>query len=161
MVAPTTDKEATTEATIEKTREKGYTWYRIAYAGCTLMWMTSKVVAEVDIDAASLWTFDDGQLYLFNIPSIIFQLFFLVLSLRMVRFEAVTALMSLLEAKKQYVRYISHELRTPLSAAASGLFLLERELKQAFLLLREKVSGDEEEGLQDTLGDVTLAITTR
>ena len=154
-VAPAAKDGATTETTIEKTREQGYVWYRIAYSTCILSWLCFTVSAN------SLWTIADKQLFLINVPSIIFQVFFLVLSLRMVRLEAVTALYSLLEAKKQYVRYISHELRTPLSAATAGLHVLEQELKQVFRLLREKVSGDEEDGLQDTLGDVTLAITTR
>ena len=155
VVAPATKDGATAETTIEKSREQGYAWYRIAYSTCILSWLCFTVGAN------SLWTIADHQLFLINVPSIIFQLFFLVLSLRMVRLEAVTALFSLLEAKKQYVRYISHELRTPLSAATAGLHVLEQELKQVFLLLREKVSADEEDGLQDTLGDVTLAITTR
>jgi signal transduction histidine kinase len=36
---------------------------------------------------------------------------------------------ALLNAKKQYVRYISHELRTPLNAAFMGLTLLADDLK--------------------------------
>jgi signal transduction histidine kinase len=37
---------------------------------------------------------------------------------------------ALLNAKKQYVRYISHELRTPLNAAFMGLTLLADDLKK-------------------------------
>ena len=37
-----------------------------------------------------------------------FQLFFWLLSMRMVRFEAVSSLYALIEAKKQYVRYIRY-----------------------------------------------------
>jgi hypothetical protein len=109
LVTPATAGEGATvtaKAIIDASREKGYTWYRIAYATCTLLWMGFKIGVDVKASAASLWTFSEDQLYLFNVPSIVFQLFFLVLSMRVVRFEAVTALVSLLEAKKQYVRYI-------------------------------------------------------
>ena len=50
-------------------------------------------------------------------PTIMFELSVIFFGLRLVKHEAIVALLALIEAKKDYVRYISHELRTPLSAA--------------------------------------------
>ena len=63
------------------------------------------------------------------IPYIVFQFMSAVIHMRFVKFEAVQTLIDLLEAKKQYLRYISHEVRTPLNAAFLGLRFLRDEMR--------------------------------
>lgn len=64
--------------------------------------------------------------------------------------ETAKALMSLVESKKNYVRYISHEIRTPLSATVMGLRVLDDTLRQ------QNVCDDD---TFDTLKDVQSSCT--
>ena len=100
------------------------------------------------------YQFNDNELMLYVVPSIIFQLSILFFDIRLVKHESVSALLALIEAKKTYVRYISHELRTPLSAANSGLQMLQEELSAT-----ASTNPVDEERL-DTLNDVCSAIST-
>lgn len=149
------------------------------YMWCTVIvlgWLCVRVVLYEQLQSSFL-NYGDNELFLFNIPNIAFQFFFLLLSIRVVRQDAVSSLYGLIEAKKQYVRYISHELRTPLSAATSGLQVLEQEITAALASLHPYphphpqssvggISGWQaaaeaaEEGIRDTLADVSLAVTT-
>jgi signal transduction histidine kinase len=58
--------------------------------------------------------------------------------------------LTLIDAKKTYVRYISHELRTPLNSAFLGLKLLIDDFKSS----REEV----DEGRLDTARDVSKSV---
>ena len=98
--------------------------------------------------------FDDSGLMLICAPTIMFELSVIFFGLRVVKHEAVVALLALIEAKKNYVRYISHELRTPLSAANAGLQMLHAELSAS-----ASTNPVDEERL-DTLSDVCSAIQT-
>jgi hypothetical protein len=92
--------------TPETNRAKGELRFRIVYVFIAGFWTLYKIGLSVNSSSSSVASFGDREWLLFNIPSIMFQLFFWVLSMRIVRFEAVSSLYALIEAKKQYVRYI-------------------------------------------------------
>jgi hypothetical protein len=92
--------------TPETNRAKGELRFRIVYVLSATFWIIFKIVLLLRASSASVSSFGDREWFLFNLPSIMFQLFFWVLSMRIVRFEAVSSLYALIEAKKQYVRYI-------------------------------------------------------
>ena len=96
------------EETPESTRAKGELRFRIVYVVGAAFWIFFKIGLILNTTSSLVSNFGDHQWFLFNIPSIMFQLFFWVLSMRMVRFEAVSSLYALIEAKKQYVRYIRY-----------------------------------------------------
>jgi signal transduction histidine kinase len=60
-----------------------------------------------------------------NYCTLIGQVIFLVIELRIRKNEVGRGLIALLDSKKLYVRYISHELRTPLNTAYLGLLNLQ------------------------------------
>ena len=80
------------------------------------------------------------------------ELSVLFFGLRLVKHEAVEALIKLIGAKRDYVRYISHELRTPLNAAHSGIQLLVNDLSKSDTL--------EDAERLDVVQDVALSLTT-
>ena len=80
-----------------------------------------------------------------NISYIIMELCILNFHIRQAKYESITNLLRLLNAKKQYVRYFSHELRTPLNSVFLGLkIVLDR--------LRDIANPDNEDF--ETLSDV-------
>ena len=87
-------------------RESAYMWYRIAYLCANLFWICFRCILPVSSHTVNFLDNRDYDFFLYNVPSIVFQIFFLVLSIRVVRLDAVASLYSLIEAKKQYVRYI-------------------------------------------------------
>jgi hypothetical protein len=103
-------------------RESAYGWYRIAYMAVVLFWVFFRAILSTKTEMRSFLEYRDGELFLFNVPSIVFQLFFLVLSIRVVRLDAVASLYSLIEAKKQYVRYIRYAIRQS-SGSVAFLYL--------------------------------------
>ena len=131
--------------------DDGLLYFRIMYCLTLLAWSFLTVTVHIGI---IFYQFDDNALLLDVIPSIVFQLSVLFFGLRLVKHEAISALLALLEAKKSYVRYISHELRTPLSAANAGLQMLQEELSASVT-----TSPIDKERL-DTLNDVCSAIST-
>ena len=94
--------------TPEANRAKGELGFRVVYVVGAACWIFFKIGLILNTSSSSVSSFGDHEWLLFNIPSIMFQLFFWVLSMRMVRFEAVSSLYALIEAKKQYVRYIRY-----------------------------------------------------
>ena len=90
-------------------REEGHMWFRLAYVLCILFWVFFKIGVSASVNTsgnADFANFGDYEMFLSNVPSIVFQFFFLILSMRMVRFDAISALVSMIAAKKEYVRYI-------------------------------------------------------
>ena len=64
-----------------------------------------------------------------NISYIIMELCILNFHIRQAKYESITNLLRLLNAKKQYVRYFSHELRTPLNSVFLGLKIVLDRLR--------------------------------
>ena len=95
-----------TTETPETSRAKGELRFYIMYMFLAAFWITFKIVLILKESSSSVSTFKDFDWFAFNFPSILFQMFFLLLSMRCVRFEAVSSLYALIEAKKQYIRYI-------------------------------------------------------
>ena len=136
---------------LSDTAEGGLLYFRITYCLTIITWMVLTGFSHTD---TVFYQFNDNELMLYVVPSIIFQLSILFFDIRLVKHESVSALLALIEAKKTYVRYVSHELRTPLSAANSGLQMLQEELSAT-----ASTNPVDEERL-DTLNDVCSAIST-
>jgi signal transduction histidine kinase len=73
---------------------------------------------------------------------------------------------SVLEAKRNFVRFISHEVRTPLNAVCMGLQLMQEEIREpkSILTTGKRLSSDSDNtakmlGLtEDILGNATIAV---
>jgi signal transduction histidine kinase len=73
---------------------------------------------------------------------------------------------SVLEAKRNFVRFVSHEVRTPLNAVCMGLQLMQEEIResQSISTTRESLSSDSDnnakmlELTEDILGNATSAV---
>lgn len=84
--------------------------------------------------------------------TIAFTLLFFFLYDRLVRNE-ISSKISLLEAKRNFVRFVSHEVRTPLNTVSMGLTLIHQDLQS-----RERQINREEEGEGDsTSNDIVSA----
>ena len=108
--------------------DDGLLFFRVIYCLTIIAWVIIQAVVRIGKispqGASPYSTYDDYTLVLQCIPFIFFQVSVLFFEMRLVKHEAVSNLLALIDAKKTYVRYISHELRTPLSAANSGLQML-------------------------------------
>ena len=108
--------------------DDGLCFFRIVYCLTIVAWIVIQAVARINAilphGALPYSSYNDVYLVLQSVPYIIFQVFQLFFEMRLVKHEAVSNLLALIDAKKTYVRYISHELRTPLSAASSGIQVL-------------------------------------
>ena len=131
--------------------DDGLLFFRIIYCLTVIAWCILTGFVHL---GNVFYLYNDNALMLNVAPFVMFQLSILFFDIRLVKYEAVSALLALIEAKKTYVRYISHELRTPLSAANSGLQLLHAELS-----VTSSTNPVDEERL-DTLNDVCSAIST-
>ena len=137
--------------------DDGLLYFRIIHCITIILWSYPRLTTTIDYKLTQIryfYQFNDYELMLVILPSVVFQLSILFFDIRLVKHEAVSALLALIEAKKTYVRYISHELRTPLSAANAGLHMLQEELT-----FSAKTNPVDEERL-DTLNDVCSAIST-
>ncbi len=109
-VASGSPKPAAAKASsLEDHREVGHMRFHLAYKLCILFWIFFKIGVIVNVNNSGTTNFSkygDYEMFLYNIPSIVFQFFFLMLSMRMVRFDAIAALITMITAKKEYVRYI-------------------------------------------------------
>jgi signal transduction histidine kinase len=92
------------------------------------------------------------RLLLNNIAYIITELCLVNFYLRRVKFEALSSLYTLIQSKKQYVRYISHELRTPLNSAFLGLKVVLDDLRDS--------SDPDDREMCETLTDVQKSCLT-
>ena len=128
-------------------------YFRVTYCLTTMVWI---LLTAFSHKLLPLYQWTDDEVLKNIAPPIIFQLSVLYFDTRLVKHEAVSALVALLEAKKSYVRYISHELRTPLSAANSGLQLLQEEMMASAASSTNAVDIER----LDTLNDVCSAIST-
>ena len=99
-------------------------------------------------------TRDDYNLFLQIIPFMCFQTCLLIFDMRRVKYEVVISLLALIDAKKNYVRYISHELRTPLNAAINGIQMLEIGLQKS----TNPVDIQRHETLEDITSCCTAAV---
>ena len=108
--------------------DHGLMFFRVGYCLTIVAWIVIQAVVRIHAirpqGAYPYSAYDDSALVLQSAPYIIFQVFQLFFEMRLVKHEAVSNLLALIDAKKTYVRYISHELRTPLSAASSGIQML-------------------------------------
>ena len=128
-----------------------FLYFRIIYCLTIMAWMYMTGTVHL---GKIFYVFDDHALMLYVASFVMFQLSILFFDIRLVKYEAVSALLALIDAKKTYVRYISHELRTPLSAANAGLQMLQEELSAS------ATTNPVDEERLDTLNDVCSAIST-
>ncbi len=82
--------------------------------------------------------------------TIAFTLLFFFLYDRLVRNE-ISSKISLLEAKRNFVRFVSHEVRTPLNTVSMGLTLIHQDLQS-----RER-QANRQEGTDSTSNDIVSA----
>ena len=101
--------------------------FRVVHCGIILFWLVLRTTVRVTSPHPRLR--DDYNLFLQVISFVIFQASTLIFDMRRVKFEVVEGFVALIDAKKNYVRYISHELRTPLNAAIAGIQMLEYDLR--------------------------------
>ena len=129
-------------------RPIGFMYFRAVYCLTFILW----IVLRSSIIGKGTTKLDDKSLFNLMVPFIIYELSVLFFGLRLVKHEAVEALIKLISAKRDYVRYISHELRTPLNAAHSGIQLLVNELSRSNTI--------EDAERLDVVQDVALSLTT-
>ena len=72
---------------------------------------------------------DVALLHMWSNATIVSALFVLVTEMRVRKNEVLRGLVSLLNTKAQFVRYISHELRTPLSVVLMGLNIVINDIE--------------------------------
>ena len=84
----------------------GHLFFRLTY--CIMIMVFILVRAILIAKFPSLAYLNDPILFTTEIPPILLAFCFLLFNLRLVKHEAVESLISLLDAKKSYVRYISH-----------------------------------------------------
>ena len=108
-----------TETTISKSymsiskddiSERNFLVYQFIYVACIIIWSILKL--WVDLCTPNAIYLKDYDLFLLNIPDIIFLFMLMVFTMRLVKYEAIET-MEALDAEKQYVRCISHEIRGP------------------------------------------------
>ena len=86
----------------------GHIFFRMTYCLLVLVYIVVRIVIQVKLPFPFSVFPDDNTLFLIVIPSILLAFFVVLFNLRLVKHEAVESLISLLDAKKSYVRYISH-----------------------------------------------------
>ena len=104
-------KDNKKEAKKEEKNWDTVTVYQAFYVASITIWTTMVLAAQLHLTdhTKGFGTLDNEDLADGLIPYIVFQFMSAVVHMRFAKFEAVQTLMDLLEAKKQYVRYISHE----------------------------------------------------
>jgi hypothetical protein len=85
---------------------QGYFFFRLTY--CMMVMVFILIRAILIAKFPNLAFLNDNALFITQISPILLAFCMLVFHLRMVKHEAVESLISLLDAKKHYVRYISH-----------------------------------------------------
>jgi signal transduction histidine kinase len=67
----------------------------------------------------------------------------------------------LLEAKRQFMRFVSHEVRTPLNSVCMGLMLLQEEIERAVCIQtnHDKINALESLGPEEVASSPAIAIT--
>lgn len=84
-----------------------YIYFRLTYCTMIMLFIVLRLVIFVKFPV-SVPSLDDTTLFTMIIAPILLALCILLFNLRLVKHEAVEALIEMLDAKKHYVRYISH-----------------------------------------------------
>ena len=92
--------------------ERNFLVYQLIYVTCIIIWAILKL--WVDLTTPDAIYLVDYQLFLLNIPDIIFLFMLMIFTMRLVKYEVIET-MEALDAEKQYIRCISHEIRVPQS----------------------------------------------